>query len=129
MADGSDVAARAPHACAFFNAVQETLRDRRGIQPVAPLIPHLLQVSGYFTHIVPRRFHMPIGDWHTDPQMREMGREYREMVEMYARSMRAVLLEGVWAPQADTLIHNFIDEIRLVRGMVSTVFTVHARRG
>lgn len=129
MADGSDVAARAPHACAFFNAVQETLCDRRGIQPVAPLIPHLLQASGYFTHVVPRRFHMPIGDWHTDPQMREMGREYRELVEMYARSMRAVLLEGMWAPQADTLIHNFIDEIRLVRGMVSTVFTVHARRG
>ncbi|KAI0744450.1 S-adenosyl-L-methionine-dependent methyltransferase [Earliella scabrosa] len=129
LADGGDVAARAPHACAFFTAVRETLRDRRGIQPIAPHIPRLLEDSGYFTQVVPRRYLMPIGDWHTDPDLQEIGREYRDLMEVYARSMRAVLSEGPWAAHADALIHNYIDEIWSVNGLVSTCFTVHARRG
>ncbi|KAI0743042.1 S-adenosyl-L-methionine-dependent methyltransferase [Daedaleopsis nitida] len=129
MADGSDVSARAPHAVAFFDAVQDTLRERRGIPHVAPEIPRLLEDSGYFTQIVPRRYHMPIGDWHSDPLLRELGREYRDMVNVYARSMRGLLLEGPWAAHTDTLVRNFLDETWSVRGMVSTLFTVHARRG
>ncbi|TBU54962.1 S-adenosyl-L-methionine-dependent methyltransferase [Dichomitus squalens] len=128
MVDGSDLAVRAPHTSEFFTAVRETLRERRGIHTVAPGIPRLLDDSGCFVNIVPRRYYMPIGDWHTDPELRELGREYREMVELYARSMRAVLIEGRWAADADALIEGYIQETWRVRGMVSVYYTVHARR-
>ncbi|RPD67938.1 S-adenosyl-L-methionine-dependent methyltransferase [Lentinus tigrinus ALCF2SS1-7] len=129
MADGSDVAARAPRALAFFDAVRSTLLERRGIQTVADRIPQLLADSGKFTHIVARTYHMPIGDWPDNPEMRELGREYREMVELYARSMRAVLLDGRWAAHADDLVQGYIDEIWSVPGLVSICHTVYARRG
>ncbi|TFK88253.1 S-adenosyl-L-methionine-dependent methyltransferase [Polyporus arcularius HHB13444] len=128
MADGSAVATRAPRAVAFFDAVQNTLLERRGIQTIADRIPQLLADSGDFTHIVARTYHMPIGDWHPNVDMQELGREYRDMVELYARSMRAVLLDGRWAAHADSLVQGYIDEIWSVRGLVSICYTVYAKR-
>ena len=129
MADGSDAAPHAPRAVAFFEAVRATLLERRGIQTVAPRIPQLLADAGKFTHIAARSFAMPIGDWHPDPALRELGREYREMVELYARSMRAVLVDGRFAAQADELVQGYVEDIWSVPGMVSVCYTVYARRG
>ena len=129
MADGSDLAVHAPQTLEFFTAVRETLREQRGIPTVAPVIPQLLENSGWFVNIVPRRYFMPIGDWHPDPAMRELGREYREMVELYARSMRAVLVDGRFAAQADELVQGYVEDIWSVPGMVSVCYTVYARRG
>lgn len=128
MRDGSDVNIRAPSTAEFFRAVRDTLRERRGIPTVAHKIPDLLQDSGCFTDIVSQPFFMPIGGWHDNPALRELGREYREMVELYARSMRAVLIEGPWAARAEALIQGYIDESRRVSGLVSVYYTVHARR-
>ncbi len=113
---------------AFFDAVKDTLLERRGIQTIADRIPQLLADSGDFTHIVARTYHMPIGDWHPNVDMQELGREYRDMVELYARSMRAVLLDGRWAAHADSLVQGYIDEIWSVRGLVSICYTVYAKR-
>ncbi|KAI0714217.1 S-adenosyl-L-methionine-dependent methyltransferase [Cerioporus squamosus] len=129
MADGSDVATRAPRAVAFFDAVRGTLLERRGIQTVASRIPQLLADCGEFSHIVAQTFHMPIGDWHPNADLQVLGREYREMVELYARSMRAVLSDGRWAAHADDLVQGYINEIWSVPGMVSICHTVYARRG
>ena len=128
LVDGGDVETRAPRTHAFFAAVRDTLRDRHGIHAVAQRIPHLLQASGAFTDIYVREFYMPIGDWHPEPALRHLGHEYRQMVAMYARSMRTVLLEGRYAAQADELVDGYIQETWEVRGLFSTCFTVHARR-
>ncbi|KAI9058673.1 S-adenosyl-L-methionine-dependent methyltransferase [Trametes sanguinea] len=128
MEDGSDVAIRAPRAYAFFSAIRETLRVRRGIEPVASRIPHFLEETGQFTDIETQRFQAPVGEWPTDPARREMGREFREMMILYARSMRAVLREGPFADHADALVQGYIRDISTVSGIVSTCFTVHARR-
>ena len=128
MADGSDLAVHAPQTLEFFTAVRETLREQRGIPTVAPVIPQLLEDSGWFVNIVPRRYFMPIGDWHSSPELRAIGREYREMVALYARSMRSVLMEGRRAAEANDLIDGYIRESWSVRGLVSVLYTVHARR-
>ena len=129
MADRSDVSVRAPSAHTFFNAVRETLRDRRGIYTMTPRIPYLLRSSGYFGDVQERSFQVAIGDWPRDPTQRELGLEYREMLKLYAHSMRALLSEGRWADDADRIIQDYIDEIMTVEGMVSTCYTVWARRG
>ncbi|KAI1791430.1 S-adenosyl-L-methionine-dependent methyltransferase [Ganoderma leucocontextum] len=128
MLDGSDLALHAPSTSEFFRAVRETLHERCGIPTVAHEIPELLQDSGFFTGIVSRRHYMPIGSWHDDPGLRDLGSEYRGMVELYARAMRAVLNEGRWAAKADALINGCIDESWRVPGLVSVYYTVHARR-
>ncbi|KAI1781681.1 S-adenosyl-L-methionine-dependent methyltransferase [Ganoderma leucocontextum] len=123
-----DLALHAPSTSEFFRAVREMLHERCGIPTTAHKIPELLQDSGFFTGIVSRRYYMPIGSWNDDPGLRELGREYRGMVELYARAMRAVLNEGRWAARADALIHGYIDESWRVPGLVSVYYTVHARR-
>ena len=128
MLDGGDIDVHAPSTAEFFRAVRATLRDRRGIPTIAHKIPELLHDSGCFTHIASRPFFMPIGGWHADPGMRELGRENRDMVELYARSMRAVLIEGPWAAQADALIQGYIRESWSVSGLGLLYHTVHARR-
>ncbi|KAI0369527.1 S-adenosyl-L-methionine-dependent methyltransferase [Pilatotrama ljubarskyi] len=128
MNDGSDVRSRAPRACAFFDAVRETLRVRRGIESVAERIPHIVGESRQFTNIEARCFRAPIGDWWDDPVKKELGREFREMMVLYARSMRALLSEGRRATEADALIEGYIRDLWGVPGMVSLCYTVHARR-
>ncbi|KAI0772386.1 S-adenosyl-L-methionine-dependent methyltransferase [Trametes elegans] len=128
MADGSDMTITAPRACAFFDAVRETLRMRRGIEDVVDRVPYYLHQSRQFTHITPQRFDAPIGDWPSDPTRKELGRLLRQMMEMYARSMRAVLLEGPWAAEAERLVQGYIGDLWSGREMVSMCYTVHARR-
>ncbi|CDO76333.1 hypothetical protein BN946_scf184795.g4 [Trametes cinnabarina] len=128
MEDGSDVAIRAPRAYAFFSAIRETLRVRRGIEPIASSIPRFLEETRQFTDIQTQRFQAPIGEWPTDPARKEMGREFREMMILYANSMKAVLQEGPFTLLADALVEGYIRDISSVPGIVSTCFTVHARR-
>ncbi|KAI8996294.1 S-adenosyl-L-methionine-dependent methyltransferase [Trametes punicea] len=128
MDDGSDVAIRAPRASAFFSAVRETLRARRGIETTAGRIAQFLEESRQFTNIRTDRFYAPIGDWPTDPEKKEMGSGFREMMVLYARSMKAVLLEGPLAAHADALVEGYIRDIFNVPGLIATCFTVHARR-
>ncbi|PIL25697.1 hypothetical protein GSI_11447 [Ganoderma sinense ZZ0214-1] len=128
MLDGSDIDIHAPSTAEFFRAVRDTLRERRGIPTIAHKIPELLQDSGHFTNVSSCPFFMPTGPWHEDPGLRELGRENRDMVELYARSMRAVLIDGPWAAQADTLIQGCINESWRVPGLGLLYHTVHARR-
>ena len=104
-------------------------RDHPGAhRTAASRIPAILEDSRCFRNIVQRRFLMPIGDWPVDPERRELGRRYWGCVELYARSMRAVLGEGPLATRADELVDNYISEISSVTGLVSTCYTVWARR-
>ncbi|KAI0323500.1 hypothetical protein GY45DRAFT_1264461, partial [Cubamyces sp. BRFM 1775] len=128
MADGSDIALRAPRTDAFFAAVRETLRMSLGITSVAQQIPRLLEDSRQFTNIEAKRFHAPIGDWQSHPEMKAMGHEFREMMIVYARSMKEVLLGGPYAAHAEALVQGYLHDIHTIPGIVSTCFTVHARR-
>ncbi|KAH9886678.1 S-adenosyl-L-methionine-dependent methyltransferase [Cubamyces lactineus] len=128
MADGSDITLRAPRTHDFFAAVRDTLQMSRGITSVARHIPHFLEETRQFTNIEAKRFHAPIGDWPSDPEMKAMGREFREMMIVYARSMKEVLLGGPYAADAEELTQGYLHDIHTIPGIVSTCFTVHARR-
>ncbi|KAI0673225.1 S-adenosyl-L-methionine-dependent methyltransferase [Trametes maxima] len=128
MADGSDITVRAPRMCAFFDALHETLGVRRGIEPIASRIPRMLEDSRQFTDIQAKRFYAPVGDWPAGPDVREMAQDLRRMMEVYARSMGAVLSDGPFSAHADALVQGYIRDLRGVSGMVATCFTVHARR-
>ncbi|KAI0323618.1 hypothetical protein GY45DRAFT_1376185 [Cubamyces sp. BRFM 1775] len=99
-----------------------------GITSVAQQIPRLLEDSRQFTNIEAKRFHAPIGDWQSHPEMKAMGHEFREMMIVYARSMKEVLLGGPYAAHAETLAQGYLHDIRIIPGIVSTCFTVHARK-
>ncbi|EIW56376.1 S-adenosyl-L-methionine-dependent methyltransferase [Trametes versicolor FP-101664 SS1] len=128
MEDGSDVRVRAPRACAFFDAVRETLRVRRGIECIAAHIPQLLVESRRFISVETRAFRVPVGDWPNEPDRKELGRDLRELMVLYARSVFPLLSEGPSARYAGALVEDYIREVRSVSGMVATCYTVHARR-
>ncbi|KAI0633114.1 S-adenosyl-L-methionine-dependent methyltransferase [Trametes polyzona] len=128
MDDGSDVRSRAPRACAFFDAVREALRVRRGLESMAARIPQLLVDSRHFSHVEAKVYRVPIGDWSSDIENKEIGREFRESMAVYANSMYALLSEGPRGMYASALIEGFIRDIWSVPGLVSSYYTVHARR-
>lgn len=128
MEDDSDVRVRAPSACALFDAVRETLRVRRGLECIETLIPQLLVESRRFDSVETRVFRVPIGDWPNEPDRKELGRDLRELMVLYARSVFPLLSEGPSARYASALVEDYIREIRSVSGMIATYHTVYARR-
>lgn len=126
---GRDPRVAAPRACAFFAAVNEALARRR-VLPAAEHLARWLQDSGRFDRISPREYAVPVGDWHPDARMREIGADMRRFLCVYAESMRVLLLEAGRLHQVavDSLVRGYKEELFSVRGMVCIYYSVHARR-
>ena len=121
----------APYTHAFFLTVNDALR-RRGIvaSPAAEHIPVWLAQSGHFEAIQERTYDVPIGDWHPDPRMRQLGVEFRELAKAYAQNVRALLVDsgGLNMRDAQELIDGHQREMAAVRGLAIRYYTVFARR-
>ncbi|KAG6908717.1 hypothetical protein DXG01_003562 [Tephrocybe rancida] len=118
-----------PGACQFFDTLTRALDVCRGIQPIAGSIPGVISGEGNFRDVTQRCYYMPIGPWHADPEMKELGRAYRAALIRYVDSVKPLLAEaGLTHEQVGTLVHGYLHELRTVRGMVSVLHTVHARR-
>lgn len=130
MAGNMDPLTHAPRTCEFYRAVNETLFVSRGIVPVARNMSEYIQESGHFERIRPREYEMPVGDWHSNPQLSRIGAEFRNMLARYAASMRVMLLESgrYDVTEVDALVQGFLREIFTVPGIVCKYYTVRARR-
>lgn len=95
---------------------------------LASRVPGFLRDVGEFTDITDRAYHVPIGPWPADPALRELGILCLQAQEQYARSIRPLLTESGWAEEFDNLVADYIQEINNVPGLVSILYTVHARR-
>ncbi|KAI0076867.1 S-adenosyl-L-methionine-dependent methyltransferase [Panus rudis PR-1116 ss-1] len=129
MAGGVDPQRYLPHSQAFFRAIIDTLYRTRGIRPVASRLEEYIESSGYFTNIRQRRFSVPIGPWHSDQRLQQIGAAYRDMVKVYASSMSLMMVQaGESQTEVARLLQGYLYELDNVAGMVSHFYTVHAIR-
>lgn len=123
-----DPATHAPASFRFHDAINGALQ-RRGLQAIAALVPSFLTNAGAFVEISPAQHYIPIGTWSTDPYLQSIGAASLQANMRYAQSVKPFLLESGWSePDADTMLEDYIQEIRTRDGLVSILYTVHARR-
>ena len=124
----TDPTASIPATSRFYRAVNEAL-EQRNIGRTVNHLEHWLSQSGRFERITSREFKMPIGDWPEDTHRRALGIQFRDILRLYADSMRVMLVEGGWNSwDVEALIRGFVHEIYTVSGMVCVFKVVHARR-
>ncbi|KAF8900133.1 hypothetical protein CPB84DRAFT_1779393 [Gymnopilus junonius] len=105
------------------------LLQRRGLQTIAPLVPSFLEGAGAFVGISAAQHNVPIGAWPTDPSLRSIGAACLQANVRYAESVKPFLLDSGWtAANVDTMVEEYVQEIESLNGLVSVLYTVHARR-
>ncbi|KNZ71919.1 hypothetical protein J132_05193 [Termitomyces sp. J132] len=65
----------APGAYTFFDVLTHALNVCRGIQPIAGTLPALLEAAGCFRDITADLYYLPIGLWHHDQRMKDIGKK------------------------------------------------------
>lgn len=61
--------------------------------------------------------------------MRSIGRACHAAQEQYASSVRQLLVDAGWTEdEVNELVMDYFLEMNSTRGLVSTLYTVHARR-
>ncbi|KAL0573166.1 hypothetical protein V5O48_008800 [Marasmius crinis-equi] len=118
-----------PNFTRFYDILNEALIARRGIHPIARLIPQMIHQSGHFGDITTRPFYVPIGGWQGDEALKQIGRDFRKCVRRYMESCRSVLLEaGYQNPAINDLFNHAWDDVRNTPGLVSVYHTVYSPR-
>ena len=126
---GVTPAHNAPNFNRFFEVLNQTLLERRGIRPVARSIPQMIDQSGRFGDVTTRPFYVPIGGWQGDESLKQIGREFRKCVKRFMEACRRVLLEsGYQDSDIDALINHAYHDIRNTPGLVSIYHTVYSPR-
>ncbi|KAJ7143308.1 hypothetical protein C8R43DRAFT_1015050 [Mycena crocata] len=73
---------------------------------------------------------MPLGTWHADPAMQELGGAFSNVFLRYVASVSPMLIESGAVPAEDVedMYERVEREVRTVAGLVSVLYTVHARK-
>lgn len=120
-----------PRSEEFYRVVGDALWRTKGIVPIARDIANHMRASGFFEEIRERTVEMPIGDGHpgaTDAN-RRIGYHFREMLKLYARSMKVMMVNaGVGEAEAESLVEGYIHEMNTVNGMVSDYYMIYGIR-
>ena len=127
--DGRNPHVHIPTTCACYQALHQALH-RRNLHPLYPNLEHWLVVSGNFERVRSLEYTMPVGDWPTDQRRRELGMEFKNVLYLYASSVKILLTESGWGPPwvIEQLILGFLNEINTVPGIVCHFKMVYARR-
>ncbi|KII94192.1 hypothetical protein PLICRDRAFT_99517 [Plicaturopsis crispa FD-325 SS-3] len=113
----------------FYDAIDEALRLTRGLGRVAGVVPDWLHQSGLFRDVTAQCYYVPVGDWMPNLEQREIGIAYRDMLVGYAEAVRPLLRQAEWPEDGvNELVEGFLRGMRETDGMVSILYTVHARR-
>ena len=119
----------APASCRLADAILGAFLSTQGLHLVAGEAPSILINTELFTDISPNQHYIPIGAWHTDPFLRRIGTMCREAQEQYTVSIKPLLIEAGWEESdVSHMLADYIQEIRTVRGLVTVLHTVHARK-
>jgi hypothetical protein len=109
----------------FFQVVDDALLTR-GIRTVVSRIPDYLRSTSAFERIESRIFYVPIGGWHDDPGMRQLGRTFQGILGRFAESVKPMLLQSHQPGHVDALIQSFTAEIGTVHGLLGAYHIVEA---
>ncbi|KAK7684457.1 hypothetical protein QCA50_012404 [Cerrena zonata] len=116
-----------PFACRFYHAVAETLHRSRGLAPVANYLKDFIESSGRFDRVECKRIIMPIGTWHRDPSMQQLGDRFRQSLEVYVNSMQLMMIQAGRDPVGvRELVDGYVKEMYTVQGMICYFYTVQA---
>ncbi|KAJ8454787.1 hypothetical protein ONZ51_g12826 [Trametes cubensis] len=125
--DGSDIAIRAPKACAFLMALTQHLHVNYGISPVVSSVKVAIEQEPNLAALH-HEFSIPIGDWPVDAFMRSVGTRYRQVLVGYAIAMIPFLTRVLRAEDVDDLVGGFISDLYYVRGLSTTYYSGYAIR-
>ena len=116
----------------LLNIVDNALRAKHpGVFPIASHIPSWLAESGRFRNITAQLHAVPIGDWHPDPEMKELGNTFRDMLVRYANNLKPMLRDpelGLGEAQINNLVTGYMNDMYGVSGMIGVYRTVHAKK-
>lgn len=116
----------APSSTQYYEVLNDALHSR-GIQSVIHQIPTYLHNTGNFHHIQPSVMYVPIGRWHDDPRLKDLGGRLQWVQSRFADSTKPFLREiGHTQAYVDALVQNFVDELGTVDGLVGAYHMVHA---
>jgi len=111
--------------------VVDLLLIERNASPPVTCIPDWLDASGQFQGITKQCYTVPIGDWPSDPAMKALGKNFRDVWVRYADSLKPMLREpssGLGEAQINDLIAGYMHNMDNVPGMVGKYHTVHATK-
>ncbi|KAK1230853.1 hypothetical protein PQX77_006052 [Marasmius sp. AFHP31] len=127
--DGVSPAHDVPNFHRFYEVLNQTLLQCRGIPSVSRSIPQMIDQSGGFGDVTTRPFYVPIGGWQGDEGLKRIGKDFRQCVKRYMEACRRVLLEsGYLNTDIDALINHAYNDIRNTPGLVSIYHTVYSPR-
>ncbi|KAF9446856.1 S-adenosyl-L-methionine-dependent methyltransferase [Macrolepiota fuliginosa MF-IS2] len=121
----TETALHAPASTQFYQVLNAAL-ESRGIRTVMSQITGYLHESSAFDDIQPNAFYVPVGTWHDNPRMQDLGRGFLATQSRLADSVKP-FLKQVGHPQAyvDGLVREFVEELRTTDGLVGTYRLVH----
>lgn len=115
-----------PASMQFYQVLNLALEDR-GIRTVVSHIPNYLNNTGAFREVVSSSISVPVGTWSSDPRMNELGRGFLAIQSRFADSVKPFLRQmGHAQVYVDALVQNFVDELRMMDGLVGTYHLVYA---
>lgn len=89
----------------------------------------LISDSAHFTNVITEQIDVPIGAWNPNGNLRVIGSSFRAAQRKLAHAYKRMLLRAdMPLEEVDTLIHDFIHELRTVDGLVMTVYLTSAER-
>lgn len=118
----------APVVVHFFDTINQILSGL-GVNPDGSLPSRLLSNSPHFTNVATEQIDVPIGPWNPNEGLRVIGSSFRAAHKKLAQAYKRMLLRAGMSPEeVDTLIHDFVHEMRAVDGLVMTVYLTSAER-
>ncbi|KXN90757.1 hypothetical protein AN958_03644 [Leucoagaricus sp. SymC.cos] len=126
--EASNPQEHAPMSTQFFQLVDAALQAR-GIQTSIPQIPTYLQDAGTFHNIHSQIIPIPVGGWHNDLRLQEIGTTLQENLRIFAESVKPLLRSaGHSEAYVETLAENFCAELEEVEGLYAAYYIVQAFR-
>ncbi|KAL0564252.1 hypothetical protein V5O48_017802 [Marasmius crinis-equi] len=117
----------APGLTHFFERLNDALLHRRGIRSVEHEIPQLITESGFFKEVIADSAFIPIGDYHDELPLKQMGRIYRDCMKKFMEASRRLMLEaGYTNAQLDIIFSDAWQDMKYVNGMGGIYHTVTA---
>jgi hypothetical protein len=123
-----DVETHAPASTHFYDTVNHNLATL-GVNPDGFAAFNLIANSSHFTSVTVEQIDVPIGTWHPEEGLRQIGSSFRAAQKRLAHAYKRMLLTAGMSPEAvDTLIDDFVHDLYTTDGLMMTVYLTSAER-
>lgn len=120
----------APVSMLFFATLDHYLADL-GVNIDGSIIEHRVRDCAHFTGVVSQQVYVPIGacPWNPTEDMQRVGSSFKVALKRMAVGFRRLFLDsGMSGDEFDSLIEDFVEEMREVAGLVMVVNITCAQR-